>query len=101
MARRITWSRRAQEDRKQIFEYWNHRNKSKSYSKKLNLLFIELAELISIHVQIGRKTDMKGVRLKLVSHFALIYEYSEKELRILSIFDTRQNPKKLDDILET
>ncbi len=43
---------------------------------------------------------MDGVRIKVVSHFALIYEYSKIELRILAIFDTRQNPSKLDQIIK-
>lgn len=40
MAREIIWTKRAQNDRYSIFNYWNKRNKSKSYSQKLNNLFI-------------------------------------------------------------
>jgi len=38
MAIEINWSDKAQQDRKEIFKYWNNRNKSNEYSKKLNIL---------------------------------------------------------------
>jgi len=101
MARRIIWSKRAQTDRKSIFSYWNNRNKSNFYSKKLNKLFVKATELIAIYPQIGRTTTTEKIRVKFVNHFALIYEYSETQLDILAIFDTRQNPKKLDKIVSS
>lgn len=41
MARRLIWSVTAQNSRKNLFDYWNNRNKSKVYSNKLNSLFNE------------------------------------------------------------
>ncbi len=99
MVRQIIWSRRAQEDRKYIFSYWNKRNKSKVYSKKLNRLFIKAAELLAIHPNIGRVSNKENIRIKVVKDYLLIYEFT-KELRILSVFDTRQNPNKLKNILK-
>jgi len=58
MAKRIIWSRRAQNDRISIFEYWNKRNKSKVYSKKLNRLFNEGVKLISEYPEIGKPTEI-------------------------------------------
>lgn len=95
MARRIVWSKRAQLDRKAIFSYWNKRNKSNYYSKKLNQLFIDATELIAIHPLIGKKTNKKNVQIKFIRQFAILYEIKEKELLILTIFDTRQDPSKL------
>ncbi len=100
MVRQIIWSRRAQEDRKSIFSYWNKRNKSKVYSKKLNRLFIKAAELLAIHPNIGRVSNKENIRIKVVKDYLLIYEFTTKELRILSVFDTRQNPNKLKNILK-
>jgi len=100
MARQIIWSKRAQEDRKCIFSYWNKRNKSVLYSKKLNRLFIEAAELLAIHPKIGRESNKENVRIKVVKDYLFIYEFTTEELRILSIFDTRQNPCKLTKILD-
>ena len=60
MARRIIWSKRAQLDRKSILTYWNKRNKSKVYSKKLNSQFIKAIDLIAIHSQAGIETTQKA-----------------------------------------
>lgn len=95
MARRIRWSRRSQEDRKAIFSYWNERNLSKTYSKKLNKLFIKAVELLSIHPRLGRKTSEKEIRIKVVKDYLILYKYSDTELRVMSIFDSRQDPEKL------
>jgi len=100
MARKIIWSKRAQEDRINIFSYWNKRNKSKAYSKRLNKNFILAAEFVAINPNTGKSTDREGIKIKFVSHFALIYEFTESELHLLSIFDTRQNLVKLQKIIE-
>lgn len=79
MAKRIIWSRRAQEDRKYILTYWNTRNKSKGYSKKLNGLFKEAIKLIANYPEIGKPTDDKTVRIKIIRDYLIIYELDEKE----------------------
>ena len=35
MAKQVIWSLRAQNDKKEILDYWKQRNKSNTYSKKL------------------------------------------------------------------
>ncbi len=54
MARKIIWSFKAQEDRKEILQYWKNRNKSTVYSKKLNDLFKQAIVILSNHPFIGR-----------------------------------------------
>ena len=46
MAKRLKWTEFSKSQRKDILEYWNNRNKSKAYSRKLNKLFDEIAKLI-------------------------------------------------------
>ena len=100
MVKQIIWSRRAQTDRKEIFKYWNKRNKSNIYSKKLNELFKEAVRLISEYPEIGKPTDDKNARLKIVRDYLIIYEVDEIDrLLILTIWDSRQNPKRLKRIL--
>lgn len=100
MARKIIWTLRSQKDRISIFSYWNTRTNTKSYSRKLNKLFIEAAELVSQYPHIGRTTNRKGIRIKSIGHFAIIYRPTAEELIILAIFDTRQNPDKVNKILD-
>lgn len=100
MVKEVIWSKRAQTDRKEIFTYWNNRNKSNVYSLKLNELFKKAVNLISEYPQIGKQTNNKNIRVKVVKDYLIIYELDEKKrLLILSIWDSRQNPRKLKTIL--
>lgn len=100
MARRkIIWSLRAQQDRIDILDYWINRTKSTAYSRKLFDLFNSAVELISIHPEIGKPTNLKGIRAKVVRDYLIIYEDRETHLDILMIWDSRQNPNKLKNIL--
>jgi toxin YoeB len=100
MAKQIIWSLRAQKDKREIFKYWSQRNKSNRYSKKLNQLFKEAILLLREHPYIGRSTDDNLIRIKIVKEYLLIYEVKETSIIILSIWDGRQDPTKLDDILK-
>ncbi|MFT5829080.1 MAG: plasmid stabilization system protein ParE [Ulvibacter sp.] len=99
MARKIIWSRRAQNDRIGIFTYWNKRNKSKVYSRKLNSLYNQAAKFVATNPNAGSTTTRENIRVKFVSHFALIYKVTQFEIQMLSIFDSRQSPEKLEEIL--
>jgi len=100
VAKQIIWSKRAQTDRKEIFKYWNKRNKSNIYSKKLNELFKEAVRLISHYPEIGRPTDNKNARIKIVGNYQIIYEVDDQDrLYILTVWDSRQNPQGLEKIL--
>lgn len=74
MVKQVIWSLRAQDDRKEIFTYWNNGNKSKAYSKKLNILFKEAIKLISKFPQIGRPTEIESIRVKIVRDYLIVYE---------------------------
>jgi toxin YoeB len=94
------WSPRAQKERKEILEYWRLRNKSNTYSKKLNQLFKESVKIITDFPQIGKSTDDTNTRLKIVRDYLIIYEETETQIFILTIWDSRQDPDKLKKILE-
>ena len=97
MVKQIIWSRRAQTDRKEVFKYWNKRNKSNLYSKKLNSLFKEAVRLISEYPEIGKPTDDKNARTKIVREYLIIYDVDLTDrLLILTIWDSRQDPKRLE-----
>ncbi len=100
MARKVIWSFRAQHDRKQIFKYWNKRNHSNTYSKKLNSLLIEAVDLILKFPSIGKLTNDQSARIKVVDNYLIIYEEINDLIFILTIWDSRQNPNELMNILE-
>ncbi len=93
MAKRITWSQRAHRDRKEILLYWKEHNQSSAYSRRLNTLIKKTVELIASHPNIGRKTDIENVRVKLIRDYLIFYESDEENIFILSIWDNRRNPE--------
>ena len=99
MAKQVIWSLRAQNDKKEILDYWRQRNKSNTYSKKLNELFRESIKIILDFPQIGKVTDDTKARIKIVRDYLIIYEETETQIFILTIWDSRQDPEKLEKIL--
>lgn len=93
MAKRITWTYRAHQDRKEILLYWKQHNQSSAYSRKLNSLIKKAIDLIAAHPNIGRRTDIENVRIKLVRDYLVFYEIAADQIYILSIWDRRRNPE--------
>ena len=87
--RKIVWTKKANVERKDILEYWINKNKSKTYSIKLNKLFIETLKLISEYPNIGRQTSEKNTRVTIVRDYLLFYEVNEKEIVVQSVWDGR------------
>ena len=99
MAKQVIWSLSAQNDKKEILDYWKQRNKSNTYSKKLNELFKESIKIILDFPQIGKVTDDTKARIKIVRDYLIIYEETETQILILTIWDSRQDSDKLKKIL--
>ena len=100
MVKKIIWSAKAQNDRKEILQYWKKRNQSTSYSKKLNHLFNEAANLISKFPKIGKLTGYKDTRIKIVRDYLMVYKEYDTQISIITIWDGRQDPLKLERILK-
>lgn len=95
MAKQVIWVLNAQKDRLAILSYWEQRNKSKTYSKKLDFRFREALKLISKYPLIGKPTLKASVRIKIVEDYLLVYEITRKYIVVLRIWDSRRNPEEL------
>jgi toxin YoeB len=93
MARRLIWSIEARNSRKNIFNYWNNRNKSKLYSRKLNILFNTNLKIVIQLPELGKTTFRADTKFIIISHFEIIYKITPNEIVVLDIWDTRQNPQ--------
>ena len=91
--RKIIWTKTPNLERKEILEYWILRNKSKRFSIKLNYLILQTLEVLRENPTIGRRTNIDNVRVKLIREYLLLYEFTDAELIILSIWDARRNIK--------
>lgn len=94
MVKRVIWSEDAYQDKIQVFSYWNQRNKSNLYSRKLNRLFKDTIKSIIETPSIGRYTNIEHVKRIIARDYFIIYEESESTITILRIWDSRQNPNK-------
>jgi plasmid stabilization system protein ParE len=82
MVKQVIWSLKAHHDRKQILDYWRARNKSNTYSEKLNSLFKEAIRIITDFPKIGKPTDIENVRIKIVRDYFIFYEEGEQYIYI-------------------
>ena len=74
MVKKIVWSAKAQNDRKEILQYWVNTNKSAIYSQKLSILFIDATNLILKFPKIGKFTNYNNTRVKIVRDYWMVYK---------------------------
>src|SRR5436190_6470053 len=94
-SRRIIWTATAKSQLIEILDFFNFRNKSKSYSRKLNKKIQSELNLLILQPNIGKKTNKINVRGLLIEDYFLFYEVKEKHIVILSFWNTKQNPDRL------
>ena len=96
MPKRIIWSPSAENDLEKIadylFENWNAKTAIQFIS-----LVDHLVELISKNPKLFPQinSELKVRKCVITKHNSIFYRLSEKQIDILRIFDTRQNPEKL------
>ena len=100
MAKQIIWSRQAHNDRLNILDYWIKRNNSATYSIRLNQIFEHTADLISKYPKIGKPTELEGIRFKIVKDYLFTYRETNEFVEILTIWDSRQDPKEFKRIIK-
>lgn len=100
MVLQVKWTDEATLQFKEILSYWEDRNGSSTYSEKL-LNFVDKSILrLQEYPEIGRKTENKRIRLKIIKDYFLYYSFDNNQLTVLGISDMRRNPKYLKSLLE-
>lgn len=92
---KLFWTETAIRQRNFIFEYWNERNKSYTYSRKLYSKINERIGLLKQHPEIGKLTEFKITRAVSLGHYTIFYQFSSTQLIITGFWDNRQEPSKL------
>jgi toxin YoeB len=75
--------------------FWIEKNKTDSYSRKLEILFNEAANVIAEFPEIGTQTDFPGIRIKVIRSYKLFYVDHPDTIKVIRIWDSRQDPQKL------
>jgi toxin YoeB len=100
MAKQVVWSIRAKEEKKAILRYWNKRNRSSVYPKRLDGLFKQAINTIAKYNIPRRKANYDGVYVKIVKDYLVFFEEDQFTIYILSVWDSRQDPNKLKNLLK-
>jgi len=94
MARyKIEWSIEARLDLLDILGFYIERNKSATYSNRLNSKINRSLSLISQNPFVGIKTDIESVRALITGHYQIIYEIHKTFEVIVMIWDCRRDPE--------
>ncbi len=96
----LFWTITALKQRDHIFEYWNNRNKSNNYTKRLLSLINQRTITLLSFPEIGKKVDFKNTRVISIEHYSLFYIIDANRIIITAFWDDRRNPKDLLYLLE-
>ena len=90
--RKIVWSNRAKTRLYAILDFYIVRNKSKTYSIKLQKLISKEVNLLLKQPDLGLKTSEDTTRGLIIENYIVYYEISGDKIIIHTIWDSRQNP---------
>ena len=93
----IIWATRAENDYYDTLIYWTKRNKSNSFSNKLITEVDKKLNVILQNPESGLATNIPGThKVNFLKYFSIYYQVSEKYIAIVSFWDNRRNPEKLE-----
>jgi plasmid stabilization system protein ParE len=96
MNRNIRLSKRASRNLEKLLDYleteWSHKVKL-AFIDKLDSGFTHLSQFPESHPKSNLKKDLH--RFVLTRQTTIYYKFNSKSLFIVTLFDTRQSPKKL------
>jgi len=99
--RNVVWTRTADMQFVGILEYWVHRNKSNTYSKKLVSLVSKTTKQIAENPNLFKATNYKDIRVAPLNQYSIFYKTYSDQIIILAFWDNRQDDKKLLQYLKT
>ena len=83
---KIIWTKIAISQRNEVFAYWNKRNKSTDFSKKINLLIYEKIDLLKNFPLTGVEIQNEDARILHFHNYSLVYKISQSEIYILAFW---------------
>lgn len=92
--REIIWSGGAENDLKEILDFYIERNKSTRYAQKLLSLFSETVSRLSEVPEIGLNCKNVEIKIFILKNYLIVYEFDSMAIRILNIWDSRQDPQR-------
>lgn len=94
MALEILYSPEFADNLESILNFYDERNGSDTYSKKLFKMVHEQIRLLSVFPEIGRITDFPGVRVVFVEDYGVEYQIRDGAILVIDIYSCLTNPAK-------
>lgn len=93
----IKWTKSALLNQAETFLYWNKRNKSTTYSKKIRREIGITEKYIAENPLAGKQSEFENVRSVLIlKNFSIFYRVKFNEIEIVAFWDNRRNPENLE-----
>ena len=92
MALEINYSPLFIEDLETILTYFDERNGSSRFSKRILKMIHRQIKILKTMPEIGRLTDFPGVRILFVERFAIEYQIRDSVVLIIDIYSCQTNP---------
>jgi toxin YoeB len=94
MALRVLYSPQFMDNLEAILHFYDERNGSDQYSKKLLKMIHRQIRLLTTMPEIGRMSDFPTVRILFVDKYGIDYQIREKEILIINIYSCQTNPEE-------
>jgi len=94
VARTVVFTAEAEQNLEKILSYWNTRNKSTVFSKKLTRAVLNAGNQVAKNPKLGKSTSITDFRSFKVNNYRLVYEFNDYMLAIVTIQDLRQEFNK-------
>ena len=91
----IRWSTRAKDEFAEIKKYFDKRNGSSAYSKKLFQKITHSLHLTRQQEERGEKLENGDLRYVVVEKYQIFYQIKKNAIVLVSIWDSRRNPDDL------
>lgn len=100
MAKRtVEWSKEALMDLIEIMNYYIKRNKSKTYSQKLNRDIRLKLKTIDFTVALPQKTSVENLFYFTHNHISVCFEIANNSLKVQLVIDDRRSPELIEKLL--
>lgn len=97
---KVVWTQTAVKQRNHVFDYWNERNQTNTFSTKLNKEIKATIKLLQTFPLLGKATSYPKTRtLLLRKNYSLLYQVTKSQIIVVGFWDNRQSPQKLLDFL--
>lgn len=93
MALELLFSPQFADSLEEILQFYDERNGSDRFSKKLMKMILKQTALLKTMPEIGRQTNFPGVRVLFVDRYGIEYQIRDKVILIVDIYSCQTDPE--------